>query len=564
MIRKGQIIACLLLAQQALSPMAFAAHNWAPQAKSGPSISQDGKGNVTEKGTDKDGNATSESWTRDGKGNVTHTKPDGESETTPPAGTNNYNGSHTTKDGDSTTTTNDKDGSYTTTKTDKDGTVTTTTGQRDARGKEMGKQITIIKPKKGHEKKIEKEFDENGNEKGKQQEFYREFMSNVWKPGPEPQKPEKKPAKKKDNDESAYSGTDNALASQSVTRLVLPNRVSENQAFTFDAQGAVEGEVIQIQTVEGEVVANRKADNAGRVFIESGILAAGIYKVMSGSGTSAKPCGQMTIQPTASNPVLQGAQSMLVKNPAPLRIGSVASIAGQGFSPNASDMSVQLGGQEATVLAATDREMKIAPIAANPGPSSMTIANRASGDSMSANVMCYSLTGKLSQEQIPSGARTMLTISVEPKELQAQVSAMIASGPVSFDGGKRQKTVAMNDGVGSLPLMSQAGSSGTFKVNFTLVAYANEFGGKTVWDNHLDGTSTMAEYDGKSHLVHEAKFDANGNCTDDTKWEYDAKGRCRKKIHIHWNGDGTVTEETKTWDEHGHQTSSTSETYKSG
>jgi hypothetical protein len=60
--------------------------------------------------------------------------------------------------------------------------------------------------------------------------------------------------------------------------------------------------------------------------------------------------------------------------------------------------------------------------------------------------------------------------------------------------------------------------------------------------------------------VHEAKFDKAGNTSDDTSWEYDDHGRLRKKVHIHWNPDGGTTEETKTWDEKGKETSSTSET----
>jgi hypothetical protein len=254
------------------------------------------------------------------------------------------------------------------------------------------------------------------------------------------------------------------------------------------------------------------------------------------------------------------AQHLGLSNMMPLRIGSPAPLSGQGFSPNASQMNVMVGDKPATVLAASDSELVLAPVSAQPGMQNIVVENRASGENASAQAMCYSLSGKLSQDKVPSGAQTMLTISVEPKSMQAQVSASIASGPVEFSGGNRQSTVAVHDGIGRIPLYSQPGSAGAFQVAFELVSYLNSDGSKTTWDKHDDGTSTLTEYDKNGRLSHEVEFDANGHCTDDTSWEYDGHGRCIKKVHIHWNADGGTTTETKTWDDHNRPTSTSKET----
>src|SRR5688572_1893242 len=69
-----------------------------------------------------------------------------------------------------------------------------------------------------------------------------------------------------------------------VTGFVVPSEVGDKEPFTFATSGGVvEGEVISIQTVEGEVVATKKTDKFGRIFLATG-LATGSYLLTRGAG----------------------------------------------------------------------------------------------------------------------------------------------------------------------------------------------------------------------------------------------------------------------------------------
>ena len=74
-------------------------------------------------------------------------------------------------------------------------------------------------------------------------------------------------------------------SSGKVEGFVTPSNVNAKEPFTFTAQGVVEGEVIDIKTVEGEVVASKKTDKLGRVFVPTG-LAAGAYLLTHGAKSS--------------------------------------------------------------------------------------------------------------------------------------------------------------------------------------------------------------------------------------------------------------------------------------
>ncbi len=562
--------------------MALLGRGDAPQGSTTTYV-RDDKGNVTSTTKDADGNTTGTSTTtRDPKtGDTTTTSKDADGNTTDTS-TEKYQPKETSNGpadgnpaGSTTTTTNNKDGSYESTTKDKNGNVIRRAkGKKDARGRKISEKVKYINWN-GRDSSIggysETEYGPDGKptkrtEAGPDGKVVKEITYTYNSDGTVTiqEKDENGRALPPRTEKASMpsNGAASADGSLMVQGLVLPSRVCEKEAFTFAAQGAVNGEVVQIETLSGEVVAAHKADNYGRVIMEAGALLAGVYEVVKGSGPHAKNCGQLTVVPRPIGslaPVQTEMVPMSLASSAPIRIGSSSSLAGHGFCPNASQMNVQLGDQNAVVLAATNRELKLAPVSAMPGMQSIKVLNLASGQTASSLAMCYSLAGKLSQERVPSGARTMLMVSLEPKNLKADVCASIASGPVDFGAGHQVSTSPVRNGIASFPLYSLPGSAGPFQVQFNLVSFANQDGGKSTWSNREDGSSALTEYDKDGHLVHEAKYDKNGNPTDDAKWEYDSRGRMRKKVSIHWNADGSTTSETKTWDEKNRPTSSSSE-----
>ena len=70
------------------------------------------------------------------------------------------------------------------------------------------------------------------------------------------------------------TGTARGLAQGvgTVEGLVVPSSISESQPFTFAVEGTVE-QAIEVQTVSGEVVAARRTDKLGRIFLPAGLAA---------------------------------------------------------------------------------------------------------------------------------------------------------------------------------------------------------------------------------------------------------------------------------------------------
>src|SRR5512134_712057 len=84
-------------------------------------------------------------------------------------------------------------------------------------------------------------------------------------------------------------------SSGKVEGFVIPSSVQANEPFTFASQGSVEGEVVDIKTVEGEVVTTKKTDRFGRVFLTGG-LAAGSYVL---SAAKSRSQSQFQVKPGA-------------------------------------------------------------------------------------------------------------------------------------------------------------------------------------------------------------------------------------------------------------------------
>jgi hypothetical protein len=265
-----------------------------------------------------------------------------------------------------------------------------------------------------------------------------------------------------------------------VGEVIQPRDVHSNEPFTFAIAGMTAGEVVQIQTLQGEVREEAKTDNLGRVFLPSG-LAAGSYllasRVFSGSP---KP---LTIEPwTAVNtPVMPIKPAMNIPNTNPLNtppmqltptspvmdLAEPVRLEGQGFSPRAADMTVN----DAPVLAATSRELVSAPLAQAPGHASLLVRNVRSGEmAQTTPVLFYNLEGHIEQQKLMSGQQTVLRLQFEPANFPAEVEARVVSGPVSFGQGRLVETTTIRNGEAFLPVAANTGSVGPFTLAWSMLA----------------------------------------------------------------------------------------------
>ncbi len=164
-------------------------------------------------------------------------------------------------------------------------------------------------------------------------------------------------------------------------RIILPDdmragdTISGTVIATPNVTGVVEGEVIEVKTVDGEVVATKKinsGDKFGRIFIPAG-LSAGSYLVLKNS--AGKPVAQSVI-PFRSNPVPADSIPAQPGDFTPPRIGQTGrnlTIPGN-FDGNASNTGINIGGREIPVLAESPRKAVIEIPADTPtGPGNITI-----------------------------------------------------------------------------------------------------------------------------------------------------------------------------------------------
>jgi hypothetical protein len=252
---------------------------------------------------------------------------------------------------------------------------------------------------------------------------------------------------------------------QAAGEVVQPSEVYSNEPFTFAIAGMTSGEVVQIQTLQGEVRAEAKSDNFGRVFLAGG-LAAGHYLLVS-SMSSGSPI-PLTIQPGPRLNILTNSPAMQLTPMAPaMNLSEPVRLIGQNFSPRASDMTVN----DVPVLAATSRELVSAPLDHAPGYGSLKVSNVGSGEMVqSTPVLFYSLEGSIEQQTLMSGQQTVLRLQFEPANFPAEVEARVVSGPVSFGQGRLAATTTIRNGEAFLPVAANAGSVGPFTLAWTMLA----------------------------------------------------------------------------------------------
>ncbi|MBC8066558.1 MAG: hypothetical protein H7Y17_17135 [Chlorobia bacterium] len=248
-----------------------------------------------------------------------------------------------------------------------------------------------------------------------------------------------------------------------IQGYVVPDQVGANQPFTFAATKVVEGEVVSVKTVSGEVVATKKTDKLGRVFLPAG-LAAGAYLLTTRAG---KPTGHLNVGP-GSLPF--GNTLCVTSAPSAIDVSQGLCLTGTGMNPNAANMSAIIGKTEFPVLAGTATEMKTGPLpssACNNGP--VEVKNTQTNEtSQLDNVVFYELSAKMARQKITGGEQTTLEFTFKPANFNASVNARIISGPVSFQGGAKEKDFMVEKGTGKLPLVADPAGLGQFRVAYDI------------------------------------------------------------------------------------------------
>jgi len=258
-------------------------------------------------------------------------------------------------------------------------------------------------------------------------------------------------------------------AQGTVSGFVTPTEVHEKEPFTMASQGSVEGEVVEVKTIDGEVVATKKTDKLGRIFLAAG-LAAGTYLLTKAGGDKNAPKTPIEIQP--GPPAGQsGGHLEIPKPPQFSNLKDGLKLAGSGIDPNAAQMSISCGATQIPVLAATASEIKTGPLSdMPPGSYDLKVKNLANGESVACNGMVvYDAQSRLTRKQLTNGQATQLEFQLLPDFLKGTVKAKITSGPVHFGGGAQEKEIEVGGGEPkALPILANASGMGKFTVSWEL------------------------------------------------------------------------------------------------
>ena len=252
-----------------------------------------------------------------------------------------------------------------------------------------------------------------------------------------------------------------------VLGMVVPSTISEKEPFTFSVTGSdtLEGEVVSVQTLEGEVVEKKKADKYGRVFLAAG-LAAGAYLVSAGKG---KGPGRIEVKP--QNPPTSPPPSeefKFIDPPKDCSVKQGLALQGENISPEASNLTLKIGDKEYPVLAATASELKTGPLPKAPtGDFKVGVTNKKTGQSAEIqSVLMYELSAKLGRQKIANSEATTLEFTFKPANRKAKVNIRILSGPVSFEGGAKEKRIEIENGSARVALLADPAGVGTFRVAY--------------------------------------------------------------------------------------------------
>lgn len=266
----------------------------------------------------------------------------------------------------------------------------------------------------------------------------------------------------------AFASTNPMQSSGQLEGFVIPSSVNANEPFTFASKGSVEGEVVEIKTVEGEVVQTKKTDRLGRVFLVGG-LAAGVYlltRLPKGGGSPVQ-----TPIDIVNGGAGAASNALTFKSPQFVSLKDGLKLSGTGFSGNAADLSVTSGSASCPVLASTPRELQTGELSTlKPGANDFQVKNLKTGEEQSVRgAVAYRLQSKLTQQRVTNGQLTSLEFTLEPAYVQAMVKTKINSGPVHFPGGNKETELTVKNGSAKVPLLADATGSGKFNVGWDLV-----------------------------------------------------------------------------------------------
>ncbi|MEW5884867.1 MAG: hypothetical protein AB1725_11675, partial [Armatimonadota bacterium] len=269
-----------------------------------------------------------------------------------------------------------------------------------------------------------------------------------------------------------------AYKASTMAEFVSPSAVEANMPFTFAATGTVEGTVVQVHTLEGEVIAAKRTDEHGRVFLPLG-LAAGTY-ILSAGSTGGSNIGTLNVKKPKPRPdyVPQDTLSLSV-GPVP-SAGNIAepiALTGLGINPDATNLKAWIdtpkasdGFNQVTVLAASPNEMILeapAKSGVEAGPMQILVQDMETGETTATNPFVgYTASAKLTQRTVMSGAQTELVVNVQPADMNATAHARIVAGPVTFENGASEMSLPTSNGLATFPIRSHTGQTGEIKITW--------------------------------------------------------------------------------------------------
>lgn len=270
-----------------------------------------------------------------------------------------------------------------------------------------------------------------------------------------------------------------ASKASTMAEFVTPSALEANTPFTFAATGTVEGTVVQVHTVEGEVIAAKRADEHGRVFLPLG-LAAGTYVLSAASGGGSN-IGNLTVNKPKPRPDYIPQDTFSLSGvPSSTNIAEKITLTGQGINPDATNLKAWIdtpkagdGFNQVTVLAASPNEVILdapAKSAAEAGPMQLLVQDMETGETAATNPFVgYTASAKLTQRTVMSGAQTELVVNVQPADPNATAHARIVAGPVSFENGASEMSLPTSNGLATFPIRSHTGQTGEIKITWYVV-----------------------------------------------------------------------------------------------
>lgn len=329
-------------------------------------------------------------------------------------------------------------------------------------------------------------------------------------------------------------------------RVILPDDIRAGDTISgtvvFSGKGVLEGEVLTVKTVEGEVVAVKSSDPGNRMF--KFIVPAGLASIpFMLNSASGKHIGTAVLNvnsdltgtiPTQLNPVTKpGTITYADHNFAPPRLGQTGrniSIPGN-FDGSAGNTSVNIGGTRLPVIAESPRKSVVRiPADLGVGPRQLTISE-GNGKPQTSTFNVASVELKADKLNLMRGEKTTLHVSVTgleglPNNSEVQLRLENATPQVtrlSFSrefqslgtGGTLMTRPVKADGTGSITYTETLTgvSPGAFTINAFLFAPPprKDKGKKKEKEETIDPDSLRGRLKNIAKLKREAANAAVGN-----------------------------------------------------